>query len=138
MRPLKLTLEAFGPFAGKEIVDFTRVSDQQLFGIYGETGSGKSSIFEAIAYALFGQGINLDLDDLFSAHSDISALCKVQFIFEASNRKYLVERSRTKKHGTRQSTATSYLFDVTDISLEDLSDANRGQVLVEKKVGHNG
>ena len=98
MRPLKLTLEAFGPFAGKEIVDFTRVSDQQLFGIYGETGSGKSSIFEAIAYALFGQGINLDLDDLFSAHSDISALCKGRFIFEASNRKYLVERSRTKKN----------------------------------------
>ena len=68
MRPLKLTVEAFGPFVGKEIIDFTLMEDQQLFGIYGETGSGKSSIFEAIAFALFGKGLKKDLDDLRSDH----------------------------------------------------------------------
>ena len=66
------------------------MEDQQLFGIYGETGSGKSSIFEAIAFALFGKGLKKDLDDLRSDHE---YLCKVEFIFEASNNKYLVERS---------------------------------------------
>ena len=40
MRPLKLTVEAFGPFAGKEIIDFTLMEDQQLFGIYGELVQG--------------------------------------------------------------------------------------------------
>ena len=76
MRPLKLTVEAFGPFAGKEIIDFTQIEDQQLFGIYGETGSGKSSIFEAIAFALFGKGLKKDLDDLRSDHSDMNTFVK--------------------------------------------------------------
>ena len=102
MRPLKLTVEAFGPFAGKEIIDFTLMEDQQLFGIYGETGSGKSSIFEAIAFALFGKGLKKDLDDLRSDHSDMNTLCKVEFIFEASNNKYLVERSPKQSSETRK------------------------------------
>ena len=80
MRPLKLTIEAFGPFAGKEVIDFTQITDQQLFGIYGETGSGKSSIFEAIAFALFGKGLKKNLDNLRSDHSDINTLCHVEFI----------------------------------------------------------
>ena len=114
MRPLKLTVEAFGPFAGKEIIDFTQIEDQQLFGIYGETGSGKSSIFEAIAFALFGKGLKKDLDDLRSDHSDMNTLCKVEFIFEASNNKYLVERSPKQSSETRKNIgAESYLFDIT-------------------------
>ena len=135
MRPLKLTVEAFGPFAGKEIIDFTQIEDQQLFGIYGETGSGKSSIFEAIAFALFGKGLKKDLDDLRSDHSDMNTLCKVEFIFEASNNKYLVERSPKQSSETRKNIgAESYLFDITGIPLDDLSPTNRGRVLAEKKV----
>lgn len=56
MKSPKLTLSAFGPYGGVESIDFREATDAGLFGIYGPTGSGKSSIFSAIAFALFGEG----------------------------------------------------------------------------------
>ena len=55
MRPIRLTLNAFGPYAGREVVDFTAALDAGIFGIYGDTGAGKTTIFDGIAFALFGQ-----------------------------------------------------------------------------------
>ncbi|HDB1504258.1 TPA: AAA family ATPase, partial [Vibrio cholerae] len=55
MRPLKLILQAFGPFAGREEIDFTKLGDAPLFLINGATGAGKSSILDAICYALYGE-----------------------------------------------------------------------------------
>ena len=130
MRPLKLTLEAFGPFAGKEVIDFTQIVDQQLFGIYGQTGSGKSSIFEAIAFALFGKDLKKNVDNLRSDHSDVNTLCQVEFIFEASNNKYLVQRSPKQSNEKRKNIpAESYLFDITGIHEDDISKTNRGRVI---------
>lgn len=53
MRPLKLRMEAFGSYGKETVIDFTRPS-QELFLITGDTGSGKSTIFEAIVFALYG------------------------------------------------------------------------------------
>ena len=55
MRPLILKMQAFGPYAGLATVDFRRALASGLFGIYGATGAGKSSIFSAITFALFGE-----------------------------------------------------------------------------------
>lgn len=55
MRPLKLILQAFGPFAGREEIDFTKLGDAPLFLINGAAGAGKSSILDAICYALYGE-----------------------------------------------------------------------------------
>jgi exonuclease SbcC len=55
MRPIKLTMAAFGPYAGREVVDFRDVVTSGLFGIYGPPGSGKSTIFSAMTFALFGE-----------------------------------------------------------------------------------
>ncbi|WP_187386630.1 AAA family ATPase, partial [Vibrio cholerae] len=55
MRPLNLILQAFGPFAGREEIDFTKLGDAPLFLINGATGAGKSSILDAICYALYGE-----------------------------------------------------------------------------------
>ena len=55
MRPIKLTLQAFGPFADTQTVDFREALESRLFGIYGPTGAGKTSILDGLCFALFGE-----------------------------------------------------------------------------------
>ena len=55
MKPLKLELTAFGSYPGTESVDFTSLADLGLYVVTGPTGSGKTTIFDAMAYALYGE-----------------------------------------------------------------------------------
>ncbi len=55
MRPLKLTMSAFGPYAGEILLDFAQLEEQNIFVITGPTGAGKTTIFDAICYALYGE-----------------------------------------------------------------------------------
>lgn len=55
MKPLKLKMSAFGSYANEEVLDFSKFGGNGLYLITGETGSGKTTIFDAISYALFGK-----------------------------------------------------------------------------------
>ena len=71
MRPLKLKMVGFGPYAGVQELDFDRLGSSGLYLITGDTGAGKTTIFDAITFALFGEasGNNRDSSMLRSKYA---------------------------------------------------------------------
>jgi len=95
MKPVKLTLHAFGPFAGIQVVDFSALGDSGIFLITGETGAGKTTLFDAIAFALYGNasGESRKSAAFKSHHADGDALCWVEFAFALRGEVYTVYRA---------------------------------------------
>lgn len=94
MRPLKLTITAFGPYAKEEVIDFTQLKGRNLFVITGDTGAGKTTILDAIAYALYGKasGPDRDGENLRSHFAASDCMTKVEMEFELSGQRYWVQR----------------------------------------------
>lgn len=94
MKPIKLTMTAFGPFAGYEEIDFTQF-DHGLFLICGDTGTGKTSIFDAISFALYGtvSGGRKSSRTLKSDFSKDRLLCEVSLSFLSGDKQYSIWRS---------------------------------------------
>ena len=143
MRPIKLTLSAFGPYGGVESIDFREATDAGLFGIYGPTGSGKSSIFSAIAFALFGEGAKEE-QDIGTMRSDFATdtlLTEVSLQFELGAKRYYVRRipdqPRPKSRGEGQTMQphAAWLFDVSSVAIDDVGPDCCGVPLAERKVG---
>ncbi len=143
MRPIKLTMTALGPYAGQETVDFREAVASGLFGIYGSTGSGKSTIFSAMTFALFGEASRSDQDtaSLRSHHAADDMLTLVEFIFEIGASRYLIRRTPDQMRpalrgdGETKDTHKAWLFDVTGIDPDDITEENCGKIIAEKKVG---
>ena len=93
MRPLKLTMCAFGPYAGCVDIDFSKFGDHGLYLIYGDTGSGKTMLFDAIAYALFGESSgDRDVRTLRSDYAADDTPTEVSLTFEHAGKTYVVTR----------------------------------------------
>lgn len=105
MRPLKLTMSAFGCYAGKEDVDFKKLGNEGLYLITGDTGAGKTTIFDAITFALYGEtsGNNRKAEMLRSKYADAKEETYVEFSFQYHDRVYSVRRNpsyiRAKQRG---------------------------------------
>ena len=104
MRPEKLVMENFGPYSGRVELDFSKLED--LFLITGKTGAGKTTIFDAICFALYGKVPGSRGDHPAKLYSDHAAEGSESFVsleFLMGERRYLAERSprqeRKKKRG---------------------------------------
>ncbi len=94
MKPLKLTISAFGPYAKEQFIDFTTLNEQ-IFVISGPTGAGKTTVFDAISFALFGEasGSSRDRDSLRSDFAEPGAETFVELVFELKGKIYKIRRS---------------------------------------------
>ncbi|MBP3761207.1 MAG: SMC family ATPase [Ruminococcus sp.] len=105
MKPLYLEMSAFGPYAGKETVNFEKLGGNGLYLITGDTGAGKTTIFDAITYALYGEpnGQYRETKMLRCQSADPDTETYVKFIFAYGGKEYTIERrpayERPKKHG---------------------------------------
>ncbi|MBQ4110129.1 MAG: SMC family ATPase [Clostridia bacterium] len=105
MRPLKLTMNAFGPYAKKETVPFEMMGNSGIYIITGDTGAGKTTVFDGIIFALYGEasGSNRTGNMLHSDFASPDEKPYVELEFELRNQKYKIERnpkySRPSKRG---------------------------------------
>jgi exonuclease SbcC len=117
MKPEFLRMENFGPFAGKTELDFSKLDD--IFLITGKTGSGKTSIFDAICFALYGKvpgSRNDHLPRLRSDHASAGEACSVSLEFSAGGKHWLIERSPAgeKSKGRKKSSEeTATLWEIS-------------------------
>lgn len=96
MKPIKLTMSAFGPYGGSETVEFDKLYDNGLFLITGPTGAGKTTVFDGMTYALYGE-VNLgDRDKLSGIRSQFAKeniLTSVELEFEIRGEAYKIIRT---------------------------------------------
>lgn len=95
MRPLKLKISAFGPYADITEIDFTKLGERGLYLITGDTGAGKTTIFDAIIYALYGEasGDNRKGDMFRSKYADNNTPTFVELEFLYGGKKYIIRRN---------------------------------------------
>ena len=118
MRPLKLTISAFGPYAETQVIDFTELKNRNIFLIHGPTGAGKTTILDAISFALYGDTSGTDRNNkhIRSHHAANDQLTEVKFEFAIFAKQYRIERipeqQRPRRSGqgltVQQSEATIY------------------------------
>lgn len=114
MKPIKLTMRAFGPYKGEEVIDFTELQNNRLFVISGATGAGKTTIFDGITFALYGAGSGQDRKENKSMRSDFAddnMHTAVELIFEVKGKTYRVLRQLPHvKKGRKTATGEDYAF----------------------------
>lgn len=133
MRPTRLEMAAFGPYIEKTEIDFSVFGDSGLYLITGDTGAGKTTIFDAISYALFGElsGSNRKIEMLINQFVNDSSRTYVELDFLYAGQRYRVhrrpayrvlkknasktERERTEKDYTSKNTeVVFYKYDVSE------------------------
>ncbi|GBG95615.1 exonuclease SbcC [Ligilactobacillus salitolerans] len=112
MKPIKIRMRYFGPYVDQTI-DFREFSDAPVFLISGKTGAGKTTIFDAMCFALFGRtsGDERAAEQMRSDFAAADDLTEVTFVFDDQQRRYQITRSPkqtvTAKHGNKTTTRTA-------------------------------
>lgn len=134
MRPKQITMSAFGPYAEKTVIDMDKLGTKGLYLITGDTGAGKTTIFDAISYALFGEasGDVRDASMFRSKYADKETPTFVELVFEYNGKEYKVKRNpeymRPNKKGDGETKETAK----AEMILPDGSDVNKITEVNEK------
>ena len=122
MKPISLTIEAFGPYRDSVTLDFSKLENHSMFLISGPTGAGKTSILDAMVYALYGEpsGEVRKTDAIRSDFAEPKRMTRVDFSFAIGDAQYRVERLPkqmvAKKRGTgmREQNASATVYEMKD------------------------
>lgn len=122
MKPISLTIEAFGPYRDSVTLDFNELQNHSMFLISGPTGAGKTSILDAMVYALYGEpsGEVRKTDAIRSDFAEPQRMTRVDFSFAIGETQYRVERLPkqlvAKKRGTgmREQNASATVYEMKD------------------------
>ena len=134
MKPVTLRISAFGPYAGQVELDMTKLGENGLYLITGDTGAGKTTIFDAIAFALYGEasGGNREPSMLRSKYADPSVPTEVELTFSYGGKLYTVrrnpeyERPAKRGAGTTVQRAEAVLTYPDGHTVTKLKDVNQG------------
>lgn len=132
MRPLKLSVSAFGPYAGRMELDFEALGTGGLYLITGDTGAGKTTIFDAISFALFGEasGGNREPGMLRSKYADPMTPTEVELTFCYAGKDYTItrnpkyQRPKSKSQGMTEQGANAKLVYPDGHSVDRLKEVN--------------
>ncbi|MBF2453452.1 AAA family ATPase [Listeria seeligeri] len=133
MRPIKLTMQAFGAYAKKEVIDFEKLGTEQIFVISGKTGAGKSTIFDAISFAIFGKANTFDRES-FSMRSHFATdkeITEVTLVFRLKEHIYQISRipqqeiAKQRGNGTTTSPQKAELYELIGDEMKLLASAVR-------------
>lgn len=122
MKPLKLTMQAFGPYASTEVIDFTELGNRTMFVISGKTGAGKTTIFDGLCFAIYGRASGEDRGgpELRSHFAQDELLTEVSLEFYLREKHYYIYRSpqqekkKKKGEGTTTAVAKAELYEIID------------------------
>jgi DNA repair protein SbcC/Rad50 len=136
VRPLRLELTAFGPFADTQVVDFRDLGARRLFLVHGPTGAGKTTLLDAICFALYGDATGAERDGkgFRSQFAGPDRLTSVTLDFALGARVYRVtrqpeqERAKLRGEGTTTSPAAATLWDRS----EAVDEHEEGRVLATR------
>ena len=132
MRPLQLTMSAFGPYAGTERIDFSALGEGGLYLITGDTGAGKTTIFDAISFALYGEasGNTREPGMLRSKYAAPETPTEVELVFRQAGKDYILRRNpeyirpKTRGEGFTRQAADAQLILPDGKPITKLKDVN--------------
>ena len=134
MRPLVLKMTAFGPYAGEEILDFRKLGTQGIYLITGDTGAGKTTIFDGITYALYGKASGHDRDESMvrSQYASVDMPTQVELTFLYRGQEYTIRRApkqlRRKARGEGMTNKAAWV----ELTLPDGDVLTKGGEVLQK------
>jgi exonuclease SbcC len=136
VRPIKLTVRAFGPYAAEQVFDFAHLNGRSFFLIHGPTGAGKTSVLDAICFALYGQASGSRAPrEMRSDHAEPATFTEVVFDFTIGAERYRVKRWPEQERPAKRSKELKLVLAQQDATIwcrtDTTGDDEEGPVLAD-------